>query len=310
MNRCAKTDLTAKMSLGAKGSNLMAGRYAVVKWIGVLLFWSLVMQSSSCRLPNQPPKAPATVYPPTVRTDLPRFTNPLGMEFVKLPPGTFTMGSSSEDEDRQGGETLHEVTLTKGFYMQVTEVTQGHWLKVMESFPSHFTTCGYDCPVENISWFLMQEFIDRLNSMEPSKHYRLPTEAEWEYAARAGTTTAFTYGDCLDTRLANYDGRYPVKNCHLGGFLQKTMPVKTYPPNAWGLYEVHGNVAEACQDWYDELPDSPVKDPVGFDTGIRRVFRGGSWSNDAKYCRSATRGRYDPGTPSYFRGFRLAADDK
>ncbi|MBI5844728.1 MAG: formylglycine-generating enzyme family protein [Deltaproteobacteria bacterium] len=310
MKRNAMTDLDAKRPQGSKGPNPMTGRFALLKWLAVLLFWSLVMQSSSCRLPNEPPKPPAHVYPPSVRTDLPRFTNSLGMEFVKLPPGTFTMGSSTEDEDRQGGETLHEVTLTKGFFLQVTEVTQGQWLQVMQTFPSSFTTCGYECPVENISWFLMQEFIDRLNSMDTSKKYRLPTEAEWEYAARAGTKTAFAYGDCLDTRLANFDGRYPVKDCHRGIYLQRTVPVRTYPPNAWGLHEMHGNVAEACQDWYDELPEAPVKDPEGAETGIRRVFRGGSWSNDAKYCRSATRGKYEPDSPSQLRGFRLAADDK
>ncbi len=275
-----------------------------------LLPAALVLAAFSGCSTGEPPPPPKTVTVPAVRTDLRHFTNPLGMEFVFLPPGAFTMGSPADEKDRQGAETLHEVTLSKGFYIEVTEVTQGQWEKVMGTFPSHFSTCGYECPVENISWFQIQDFLDKLNEMERSKRYRLPTEAEWEYAARAGTKTAFTYGECLDTRLANYDGRYPTKDCPKGDFLEKTVPVRSYPPNAWGLFDVHGNVAEACQDWFDDLPEDPVTDPVGPDNGIRRVYRGGSWGNDGKFCRSAYRGRYEPDIASAFRGFRLAADDR
>ncbi|MEW5734216.1 MAG: formylglycine-generating enzyme family protein [Thermodesulfobacteriota bacterium] len=245
---------------------------------------------------------------PPLKKDQKTTVNPLGMEFVYIEPGTFKMGSPEDEEGRQTGESQHDVTLSKGFWLQTTEVTQGQWEKVMHTYPSQFTNCGYDCPVENISWDQTQEFIRTLNEMDKKNHYRLPTEAEWEYACRAGTKTTFYYGECLGEDFANYDARYPLRKCPEQGYRGKTVRVKSFPPNAWGLYDMHGNVMEACQDWYDEFPLDNVTDPVGPYVGLRRVYRGGAWSNDAKFCRSGARGRYDPYQFSSLRGFRLVMD--
>ncbi len=241
-----------------------------------------------------------------------KFKNSIGMEFVYIPSGTFRMGSPSDELQRMDGETQIDVTLTKGFYMQTTEATQGQWRDVMGTYPSQFSTCGYECPVENISWNDTIEFIKALNVKEHTDKYRLPTEAEWEYACRAGTKTTFYNGDCLSSKYANYDGRYPLIrqkkplfSCPKDKYKGKTMPVASFEPNAWGLYDMHGNVHEACQDWYGDYPAGPLTDPTGAVFGNMKVYRGGSWSSDSKYCRSACRNRYSPDHFSSLRGFRL-----
>ena len=189
--------------------------------------------------------------------------------------------------------------------MQTTEVTQGQWRSVMGDNPSGFKECGDDCPVENVSWNDIQGFMKKLNEKEGASIYRLPTEAEWEYAARAGTTTPFYFGDCLSTDQANYNGNYPLADCPKGEYREKTVPVASFPPNKWGLYDMHGNVWEWCQDWYGEYPEGSVTDPEGPETGSNRVLRGGGWIGGARYCRSALRYGVAPADRGSSFGFRL-----
>ena len=215
------------------------------------------------------------------------------------------MGSPSEEPDRDSDETQHKVTISRPFLMQATEVTQGQWKAVMGDNPSNFKDCGDDCPVENVSWDDIQEFIKKLNKMT-DREYRLPTEAEWEYACRAGTASPFNTGKCLSSDQANYDGNYPLTGCPKGKYREKTMAVGSFQPNAWGLYDMHGNVWEWCQDGYGEYSSGHVTDSLGPSGSAYRVLRGGSWDVDARYCRSAAGIRDRPGSRCRFIGFRLA----
>jgi len=167
----------------------------------------------------------------------------------------------------------------------------------MGSNPSHFNNGGDDCPVEQVSWDDAQEFIRKLNQKEGADNYRLPTEAEWEYACRAGSTTAYCFGDD-ESRLKEY--AWYDKNSD-----SKTHPVGLLKPNAWGLYDMHGNVWEWCQDWYGDYPSDAATDPIGATVGSYRVLRGGSWSYFARYCRAAYRDAYSPGGRRNYYGFRL-----
>jgi formylglycine-generating enzyme required for sulfatase activity len=227
------------------------------------------------------------------------------MTFVYIPPGEFMMGSPEDEPERRDDEVQHHVTLTRGFYMQTTPVTQGQWETVMGNNPSHFKEDGPECPVENVSWEDAQAFIKKLNRAAGDEVYRLPTEAEWEYACRAGTTTPFYTGRCLGTDQANYDGNYPLKGCPKGEFRQKTTPVGSFPSNPFGLYDMHGNVWEWCQDWHGPYPSEPVVDPTGPATGSVRVRRGGGWFNVGRVCRSAYRGAFAPAFRYWDGGFRL-----
>ncbi len=160
--------------------------------------------------------------------------NDLDIGFVYIPPGKFMMGSPGDEPGRGGDETLHDVRLTRGFYLQTTPVTQRQYEEVMGNNPSRFKESGPEAPVENVSWKDAQDFIRKLNQQEGKDVYRLPTEAEWEYACRAGTDTPFFFGRCLSTDEANYDGNHPLKGCPKGEYPQKTTPIKSFPPNAWG----------------------------------------------------------------------------
>jgi len=226
-----------------------------------------------------------------------KITNSLGMEFVYIPPGTFMMGSPSSESGRDNDEKQHRVTLTQGYYMQTTEVTQGHWRAVMGNDPSYFKNCGDDCPVEQVSWNDVQEFIQKLNRKEGTNKYRIPTEAEWECACRAGTSTAYCFGNSASD-LSNY----AWYNSNSGS---KTHPVAQKQPNAWGLYDMHGNVWEWCYDWKGDYPSGSVSDPSGPSSGEDRVLRGGSWVNYARSCRSAYRIGDTPGFRNFDLGFRL-----
>lgn len=224
-------------------------------------------------------------------------TNSIGMTFKLIRPGSFMMGSPGSEAERHNDEVRHKVTLTKGFYIQSTEVTQEQWTAVMTNNPSKFKGCA-KCPVEQVSWNDVQQFIDRLNEKEKGRHYRLPTEAEWEYAARAGTGTAYSFGDD-SSRLQDYAWyRSNARN--------KTHPVAGKKPNAWGLYDMHGNVCEWCQDWRGHYPSGNIEDPWGPSDGSSRVARGGTWSGDARYCRSADRVGGGPDGRAHHLGFRLA----
>lgn len=233
-----------------------------------------------------------------------RIQNKVGMNFVLIPGGTFTMGSPSSEEGRYDNETRHQVTISKPYYMQTTEVTQGQWMKVMGYNPSQDVHCGDRCPVENVSWNDIQAFIDRLNHMESTDKYRLPTEAEWEYAVRAGTTTPYYWGSVSDCSKANYGTGYS-SDCNGINPGQK-VKAASYPPNAWGLYDMLGNVWEWCQDRYGSYSSDAAIDPTGSSSGANRVYRGGSWINGALSCRAAFRGEGSPDHKGYALGFRLA----
>ncbi len=237
-------------------------------------------------------------------TDLATYTSPsMGAKFVLIPSGTFIMGSEISESGGDSNETQHHVTISRSFYIQTTEVTQGQWKVVTGNNPSHFSNCGDDCPVEQVSWNDVQKFIRKLNSIEGTDKYRLPTEAEWEYAARAGTTSRFPWGNQNDCAKANYGNGFS-QECK-GTNPGKTMKVASFAPNAWGLYDMHGNVLEWVQDWKGNYSAGSVSDPQGPSSGLVRVFRGGSWIDDARSCRSAVRGVSDPGNSYDLLGFRL-----
>ena len=221
-------------------------------------------------------------------------------DFRWIEPGTFTMGSPKSEQGRYNNETQHKVTLTRGFWLAETTVTQALWEVVMGDNPSHVK--GANRPVDSVSWDDTQRFITKMNGMKPELQMCLPTEAQWEYCCRAGTTTAFHFGGKSDLNLerVNYSGRWDGLN-----FDGETKTVKSYAPNDWGFYEMHGNVWEWCQDWYGDYPAQSVVDPKGAETGAGRVLRGGSWIDDGRVCRSAYRS-YDPGHRDNRVGFRLA----
>ncbi|MBO7206688.1 MAG: SUMF1/EgtB/PvdO family nonheme iron enzyme [Kiritimatiellae bacterium] len=226
------------------------------------------------------------------------------MEMIYCAPGTFMMGSLTTENGRNKDETQHRVTLTKGFWLGKYEVTQAQWESVMGNNPSCFK--GANRPVEKVYWEDCQEFIQRVNALL-SCGARLPTEAEWEYACRAGTTTAYHWGNALNGDKANCDGNYPCGTDVKGPYLEKTTRVGLYDANPWGFYDMHGNVMEWCADWYnrDYYTNSPSVDPIGPASGDNRVQRGGGWLDGAWYCRSADRQRSRPGNRFRYCGFRL-----
>jgi len=234
----------------------------------------------------------------------------LNAKFVRIPKGSFIMGSPDYEPGRYKDEKQHVATISKPFYMQATEVTQGQWKKVMGNNPSYFKVCGDNCPVENVSWNDVQVFIKKLNSMEKTGKYRLPTEAEWEYAARAKTDSAYFYNEykpdgwnmeeayCIELNLSEI-GWYKKTSIH------RTHPVGEKKPNSWGLYDMSGNVWEWCSDFYGPYPSTSVTDPPGPSSGRDHVLRGGSFNSYERYCRSATRSRGIPGWMLDAYGFRL-----
>ena len=220
-------------------------------------------------------------------------------------PGTFMMGSPPDEPERYNDEVLHQVTLTRGFWLADTTVTQALWQAVMGNKPSRFK--GAERPVERVSWKDAQDFIKKLNGMVPGLSARLPWEAEWEYACRAGTTTPFSFGANITPEQVNYDGNYPYDNGKKGFYRQEPVVVKSLPCNAWGFYEMHGNVWEWCQDYYQEdLGVESAVDPHGPDTGDFRVVRGGSWFDGGGRVRSACRLGNVPGYRLSIQGFRLS----
>ncbi len=210
---------------------------------------------------------------------------------------------------RYENETQHIVTLTQGFWLADSACTQALWQAAMGSNPAYFQDLP-DHPVEQVSWNDVQQFIQAINTQFPDLQARLPTEAEWEYACRAGTTTPFSFGDNITPEQVNYDGNFPYAGAEKGKYREKTVPVKSLPPNAWGLYEMHGNVWEWCADWYGDYPVDAVTDPSGRVTGYNRVLRGGAWIGDARRARSASRIWVGPGIRYFYIGFRLALGRK
>jgi sulfatase modifying factor 1 len=228
--------------------------------------------------------------------------------FRWIKPGKFMMGSQEDEPGRYDDEIPHEVTMTQGFWMADTACKQAIWQAVTGKNPGRFK--GTDRPVENVSWNHCRDFVDKINGLKPGLNLRLPTEAEWEYACRAGTITPFWFGDNITPKQVNYDGNYPYAGGKKGKYRAETVEVKSLPCNSWGLYQMHGNVWEWCSDWYSNYPGGSGKDPIGPPDGTVRVLRGGSWINFGGYARSAFRFRSVPAYRSYNSGFRLARGQK
>jgi formylglycine-generating enzyme required for sulfatase activity len=227
-----------------------------------------------------------------------KITNSIGMEFARIPAGSFTMGSNKGNTDER---TPHGIKFPQAFYLQTTLVTQGHWQKVMGRNPSRFEQCGEDCPVENVSWEDAKRFIEKLNQLENTQAYRLPTEAEWEYACRAGSKTKFFFGD--DSKMLDEFAWYDSNS------KRKTHPVGKKKPNAWGLYDMYGNVWEWVEDdWHGSYDGAPNDGSAWVDKprGSLRVLRGGSWGLNSQDCRSAARRSYCPVYRDSIIGFRLS----
>ena len=226
-----------------------------------------------------------------------------------IPPGSFMMGSPANEPERDDNETQHPVTFNQGYWLADTACSQALWQGVMDENPSDFSNDPQQ-PVDSVSWDDCQQFIDKANSLMQGQDLKLslPSEAQWEYACRAGTRTAFWWGGELTTEQANYDGNIPYNNGAKGEYRQTTVPVKSFTPNPWGLYQVHGNVWEWCQDQYQHGPlsEAPVENPKGPKGGAGRVLRGGSWLFDGPRLRCASRYYGRPDWRRHYRGLRLA----
>ncbi len=237
-------------------------------------------------------------------------TNSIGMKLVLVSKGTFNMGSPIAEEGAEDDESQHQVTISKDYFLGMTEVTQGQYEKVMGTNPSSFqkevirNSDSSMYPVEQISWKDAVEFCEKLSDLpeeeKAGRVYRLPTEAEWEYACRAGSKTAYCSGESLESLSDNAWFHSNSEN--------QTHPVEQKKPNALGFCDMHGNVWEWCSDRYGEYPKESVIDPIGPREGADRVLRGGSWFNVAAHCRSASRHCYHPSLRNFLNrhGFRVA----
>jgi formylglycine-generating enzyme required for sulfatase activity len=233
--------------------------------------------------------------------------NEVNMVVVFIPAGEFEMGSPMEELKRDSDEAQHHIKLTKAFYMGKFEVTQIQYRVLMNENPSKFG--GDKLPVDNVNWYEAARFLKKLSDKTGMK-FRLPTEAEWEYACRAGTTTAFNTGTTIDSDFANYDADEPYADGIIGKDLKRTTVVGSYPPNAFGLCDMHGNVWEWCSDIYDNeyYKITPSIDPKGPQEGKAKVIRGGAWNEWAYKCRSADRNSRWPKTNESIIGFRVVLE--
>jgi len=232
------------------------------------------------------------------------------------------MGSPPNEAERQPDETQVAVTLTKGFWAGKYEVTQGEWKRVVGEFPGKQPAGeGDDFPVVEVNFDEAEKFCKKLTEQAHASgdlpkewEFRIPTEAQWEYACRAGTTTDTSFGNKLSSKQANFHGEKPYNGAEAGPSLHRATPVGSYPANAWGLHDMHGNVFEWCRDWYHQKlpggddPDlSAIKGSANRDGTFSRARRGGNWGDDGKYCRSAYRLRYEPQRRADHIGFRIVA---
>ncbi|MFM8729224.1 MAG: formylglycine-generating enzyme family protein [Planctomycetaceae bacterium] len=256
------------------------------------------------------PGSPAESPPAAATGGQPKeVVNTIGMKLLLIPAGTFTMGSPASEKYRYDNETQHQLTLTKPFYMGRTEVTQGQWKKVIgtETWKgAGYVQEGDDYPAVYVSWDDAVEFCKKLSAME-GKVYRLPTEAEWEYACRGGTKTAFSFGndEAELSKYAWWGGLFGNGNARDEKYPHR---VAQKLPNPYGLHDMHGNVHEWCSDWKDVYPSTPLTDPRGPDAGSFRVLRGGSWLSAPRKVRCAVR---NDDTPEYrysIYGFRLVLE--
>ena len=271
---------------------------------------SLVLLAMAGTASSEEPKPVATAAEPkdavskTAKSPPKEIAVDLGkgvkLELVLIPAGEFLMGSPDSDKEAKPNEKpQHRVRITKPFYLGKYQVTQEQWKAVMGNNPPHLFFKGPKNPVEEVSWDDCQQFLGKLNAKTgtQSGKFVLPTEAQWEYACRAGSKTRYCFGDDKSGL-----GEYAWYGWNSDG---KTHPVGKKKPNAWGLYDMHGNVLEWCQDWYEEgyYAKSPTDDPRGATTGSNRVYRGGWWSG---ICGLAKRGSDDPGGSSNFVGLRVS----
>ena len=230
-----------------------------------------------------------------------QFVNTVGIAFVAIPSGTFTMGSPANEKGRRENESQHQVTISKPFYLSVVEINQSQYQAIMGSNPSvrHKPGKGSDAfPVDSVTWVEATSFCSKLSQLPEEKRkgriYRLPTEAEWEYACRAGGTDRYTFGDS-EANLSEY--------AVSGG--ESTQPVGSKKPNRWGLRDMHGSVWEWCSDWYAEYDNAAVIDSNGPTTGVKRVRRGGCWCSLDEACRSAMRASDPPEYKGDIMGLRV-----
>jgi formylglycine-generating enzyme required for sulfatase activity len=230
-----------------------------------------------------------------------------GMRFVLLPAGSFTMGSPPGEPGREPQELPHQVTFSRPVFMGTHEVTQEQWHTVMGTRPSWFDGREPRLPVENVTWLEVQQFLARLTAMSPGSRFRLPTEAEWEYACRAGSTAAYAFGTALTSAEANIDPRAP-DDAEPREREAATRPVGSYPPNAWRLHDLHGNVWEWTADALCHYPTGPQVDPHPTCDSPLKVIRGGSWRFRADSARCALRYTHAPGDRGYSIGFRVVRE--
>ncbi len=227
-------------------------------------------------------------------------------------PGPFQMGSPPEEPEREKDEgPQHLVTFQQGFWLFDTACTQALWQVVMGDNPSHFKEPTR--PVEQVSWLDVQEFLAKINQKISGLNLTLPSEAQWEYACRAGTTTPFSFGDNITPAQVNYDGNYPYAQGVKGEDRQQTVPVATLPPNSWGLFEMHGKVWEWCADhWHDSYELAPTDGRAWMEAesasqvGVLRVVRGGTWGDAARFVRAAFRFHFRPDVRFHYLGFRCS----
>ncbi|MCW7753728.1 formylglycine-generating enzyme family protein [Desulfobotulus sp. H1] len=254
----------------------------------------------------------------------PTFINSIEMPFSLIPAGSFQMGSPASEKGRRWDETLHTVHITRPFYISTTVVTQQQWFDIMGTTPSSASECGSDCPVENISWSDALQFIDKLNAREGTRSYRLPTEAEWEYACRAGSSSAFFNGPIHETTCTPMDPVLNLSGWYCGNtgvqkpaYHFRLQPVARKEPNAFGLYDTHGNVMEWCLDAcenrsvlsrragvFTDTYKEGIRDPLSL-KGSRRVVRGGAFFQSPEHSRSANRMAFHPETRRSYIGFRV-----
>jgi formylglycine-generating enzyme required for sulfatase activity len=233
-----------------------------------------------------------------------------GLTLVEVPPGRFGMGSPPGEAGRIALERLHEVTIARSFYLGQHEVTQQEWRAVLGDAPSHFSDCGPRCPVENVSFDDAKRFLDALNASQASSElvYRLPTEAEWEYACRAGATTPFATGSAITTLQANFNGKEPYAASVPGLYRERPVRAGGFAPNAWGIADMHGNISEWTADWFEAYAPEAVSDPRGPSAGELRAIRGGSWASGGAALRCAARTGAAPSLRDPRIGLRIAAD--
>jgi formylglycine-generating enzyme required for sulfatase activity len=306
------TEAAAPAKKNTKRNVLIAAGVALAVIVGVRVYQEQQRLAEVARVEAERAEA--------ARAEAARIETALRAKMVWIPDGTFTMGSPTNEPEREADEWPQHQVKVSGFFMKKYEETQKEWREVMGSDPSYFK--GDNLPVEQVSWYDVIEYCNRRSQLEGltpaytingtdvhwnqnANGYRLPTEAEWEYACRAMTSGPFNMGNNITTYQANYDGNYPYNNNAKGVFREETVDVRNFMANLWGLNNMHGNVWEWCWDWYGDYTNEAQIDPVGPSTGAFRVGRGGSWFSVADGLRSAIRGRAAPSNRNNNVGFRL-----